>query len=257
MQRKTFQWKEGGWGGSISSSSRSISACVFGLCVMGWGDLEQWRQSCFTSSQTRFPHMFLINIAAWQTSIKSCMDRNVFNELSRYGWHTGIEKVLLTFPLFFFFFFSLDLFNLTYCAAFSSGKYMNRWTKHVGEPSYGFGWGCTHAADVSFGRGQHLDWKKECKGWMMGFFPHLNLAAFFFSNVGIYGFGVQLFKLKAAKSTFSSSERCVAKCNNNPQIFSKNCSGESETVDVDTWLFLNTNGQFCLNQEHQDEFWTL
>lgn len=86
--------------GSRSRSFRSISAGVFGLCVMGWGNLEQWRQSCFISSQTWFPHMFLINISAWHTSIKSCMDGNMLNEMSGYGWHVAhLPALLLPLPL--------------------------------------------------------------------------------------------------------------------------------------------------------------
>lgn len=38
VERKNISMKRGGvGGGSISRSSRTISACVFGLCVMGWG----------------------------------------------------------------------------------------------------------------------------------------------------------------------------------------------------------------------------
>lgn len=54
-----------------------------------------------------------------------------------------------------------------------------------------------------------------------------------FSSVEIYGLVVQLLKLKAAKSTLSSNEKCIAKCNKY-LIFWKSCSGGAEAVHVHT-----------------------
>lgn len=137
-------------------STRSGSCHALGPCGLGWGTRNN--EDSHTVSENK-PQMFPINspvsdkVSYMKPWTKTCLIRL---------WYMG-DSLLSSLLIF------LDFAPLQCCMCGKTG-----WTKHLGEPSSGSGWGCIR--QMCFGRG-------ACRGYNMW---QLRETVFYFCWISMF-----------------------------------------------------------------------